>query len=337
MFKFVLIPAKEDAPIQEFTADSSGGLSDDALVKHAKKYFHELTGAKSRLETIAKASPEERKMLAQQVRNQMKGALDSQNIDDDTLLDTIYRNQSIGSCDITALTVPVPGNSYQAVSMYAADQAKESGLSLNKRATSVLTACGHAANNGGVYGDVFLGRAHDNEASDVWKRMDFTVKDADSGADWCRIARSRTGGGGSGGKAAAASLSGLLQSGNAVQTIDTSATAASGGGAAMFGQNGAPPVQESWGSWTQTNDEIELVFQVEAGTKAKDCKVKFRPRHVSVSVKGSTVLDDVSLFDPIVPDECTFTLQDAKDHRELIVTLTKSEPRTWSWAIQMNK
>ena len=332
MFKFVLIPAKDDTSLQELTADTAGGLSDDALVKHAKEYFHELTGAKSRAEIVAKANPKERELLAQQVRNQMKGKLDDNDkIDDDTLLDTIYRNQAQASCDITALTVPVPGNNHHAVSLYAADQAKESGLPFNKRATDVLTACGHATSNGGIYGDAFLGRAEDNEATDVWRRIDFPVSDASPSADWCRIARTPRGGGGSGRKAAASSLSGLLQStgGNTMlQSVDGSSTA--GGSSTMYGENGARAVEESWGSWTQTEEEVELVIHVEAGTKAKDCIVKFRPHQVTVAVKGVVVVDETAtLFDPIVPDECTFTLQDVNDHRELAVTLTKSEPRTY--------
>ena len=331
MFKFVLIPANAKLPIEEITADGAGGLSDDALVKHAKEYLSELTGAKSRAEIIANASTEQRKVLAQQVRDQMKDTIGNSDIDDDALLDTIYRNQSRGSCDITALTVPVSGNNYNAVSLYAADQAKESGLPLNHRATSILTACGHAISNGGIYGDAFVGRAEDNEVADIWRRIDFGISDADPAAEWCRIARSPSGGGGTGGKAAASSLSSLMNSGNAVQSIDTSTSNT----ATMYGENGALPVQEAWGSWTQSKEDIELVFQVEVGTKAKDCEVKFRTQQVSVAVKGKSLLEENSfLFDPITPEDCTFTLQDAKDHRELAVTLTKVNPRTWAWVIR---
>lgn len=345
MFKFVLIPAQEDIPLQELTADSSGGLTDDALVKHAKHYFRELTGAQFRADQIATASPEERRALALQVRRQLQdastggagtAAVDNHaTMDDDSLLDTIYRHQSNSSCDITAVTVPVPGNQYQAVSLYAADQAKELGLSWNKRATAILTACGHG---GVVYGDTFVGRAHDDEGADIWKRIDFPLSDADPTAHWCRTARSPSGGGGggSGGKATAASLSGLLQSrNNNLQTIDTNSS--NSAAVSMYGENGAPPVQESWGCWTQTPDEIELVFPVEAGIKAKDCEVKFRSHQVTVTVRGIVILNDkISLFDPIVPDDCTFTLQDVDDHRELVVTLAKAEAsRTWPWVIHL--
>jgi hypothetical protein len=40
-FSYVLIPADPSLPIQTLTASKSGGLSDDALQKEAKRYFFE--------------------------------------------------------------------------------------------------------------------------------------------------------------------------------------------------------------------------------------------------------------------------------------------------------
>ena len=70
-FLYVLIPADETVPIEQREGDKSGGLSDDALIKTAKDYFFQQTGGDSRLEALNNASPEERKVMAQQIRNQV--------------------------------------------------------------------------------------------------------------------------------------------------------------------------------------------------------------------------------------------------------------------------
>ena len=341
-FQYVRIPADEQRPIQVLRADKSGGLSQDALVQQAKLAFHELTGARARAQQLETATPAEREALAAQIRQQVSGGDNNNNnnnnsrlddMDDDQVLDMIYRSQVQPACDITALTVPVAKNGYSAVSLYAAENAQQHGLPPNPRATALLTACGHA-DGGYVYGDVFCGRAHDDEAGDVWERVDFTVEDADPAADWCRIARSPGGGGGSG-KAAAASLSNLVSqqqaaTGKGVQVIDSSGQQQ---GESLFGMNGAPAVHESWGCWTQTDDEVEVKFTVASGTKAKYCKVNFGRTTLKVSVAGQTLLQGAT-FDPLVVDECTFTLQDetGSSGRELCLTLSKAETgKTWAW------
>jgi hypothetical protein len=241
-----------------------------------------------------------------------------------------------------AMTVPVKNNNFQAVSMYSADSAKENGLPLNERATALLTACGHSPNNsGGVYGDVFVGRANDNEAADIWERVDFTPEDANPASEWCRIARSSGGGGGSG-QSAASSLSGLVQQqqlgggGGGMQVIDTSAGQHSQAASLLYGSNGAPPVPETWGTWTQSESEVELKFSVPSGTKAKYCKISFGRTSLKVIVAGQTLLQGTT-FDAIVVDDSTFTLQDdtssSAGGRELCVTLGKTENRTWSWVV----
>uniref|UniRef100_A0A7S3L4D1 CS domain-containing protein n=1 Tax=Amphora coffeiformis TaxID=265554 RepID=A0A7S3L4D1_9STRA len=339
-FEFVKIPANASEPIESHKADKAGGLSDDALVKFAKNYFFETTGAKKRARVLENASAAERQVLAAQVRTQLASSGsggDNKNstmisrlneMDDDTVLDMIYRNQSQPSCDISALTVPTAGNNFKAVSMYSADSAKEHGLPRNERATALMVSCGHAAPDGGMYGDVFVGRAADNEATDIWERVDFTVADADPKAAWCETARSSGGGGGSG-AAAASSLSNLVQQQQGMKITDGAAL--HNNNDTTYGYNGAPPVRESWGTWSQTDDEVELKLAVAAGTKAKYCKVNFSRTALKVTVAGNVLLQG-TLFDPIALDESTFTLQDeGPTGRELAITLGKSDPRKWSF------
>ena len=344
-FTFVLIPADDSRPITERTASKTGGLTDDALIKHARDYFHVMTGAKGRAEQLEQATEADKKAIASQIRKQMSATPDAaqrlDSMDDETVVNLIYKSQVSPSCDISALTIPMPANNYMAVSLYAADNAPAHNLPANPRATALMTACGHGSGGGGgVHGDVFVGRAHDNEATDVWERLDFTVADASPESEWCRVAR-QAGGGGGAGRAAAYSLSNLVQQAQTqqqasggttqqpMQIIDGSAQGNNNCNS-NYGLNGAPPVIESWGTWTQTDDEVELRLSVAAGTKAKYCKVSFSRTSLKVVVAGQVLLQGTP-FDPIVTDECTYTIDDGgPSGRELCITLSKTEQgRVW--------
>jgi hypothetical protein len=343
-FRYVLIPVDESQPIEERIANKAGGLTDDALIREARHYFHRLTGAETRAKYMESVhdDPEQRKIIAQQIRERLSETSLPQNnalqdLDDDQIFEMFQRNQMQPTCDIVVLTMPTQTNGFTAVSMYVAEHSRHL-YSLNTRATALMVACGHGVDAGAsVHGDVFVGRAKDDEqsADGIWERMDFLKQDADPGAEWCRIARSPGGGGGRSGKSPPPSLSNLVQQQNLqVLAADTNnRNEISQNSQSLFGMNGAPPVVESWGKWTQTDEEVELRIVVDASTKAKDCKVVFGRRHVQVQVLGQPLLSG-STFDDILHDECTFTLHDImmlndnKDAaaRELCVTLMKAVP-----------
>jgi hypothetical protein len=217
------------------------------------------------------------------------------------------------SCEIIALTVPTKGNQYRAVSMYVGEDSQKA--TLNRRATALMQACGHTppaveGKDPGIYGDVFVGRCYDNEESDEWHRVDLTIREVEnpSTADWCAIARSKGGGGGSG--AEAATLSGVL-----TQTMSS---------------------PQSKVTWSQTDDEVELKFQVPSGTKAKYVKVHFAMNSLKVTAAGQTLIQG-STGGKVAVDESTYTIQDADDGRELCVILSKKESGTiWPHAVESN-
>jgi hypothetical protein len=346
-FHYVQIPADDSLAVIQLEESKAGGLSDDALVKNAKAYFQEQTGAQARVDHIQQAGPDERKALAAQIRSQLASTPQAETVDsldDDTVIRMIYESQTAISCDISAITVPMVGNSFVGVSMYMCQDATSHNMPTNQRATALLAACGHTVATP-VSGDCFVGRYHDNEKEDVWDRMDFTAADADSGASWCQQARNKGGGGGSG-KAAAASLGNLVQQqqkqmagggggggGGNMQVIDTSGGTSAGNEDTSFGANGAPAVVEEWGSWTQKDDEVELKLSVAKGTKAKYCKMTFERMSLKVIVAGQVFLQG-TYFDPVHADESTFTLEDEGDGRALVITLVKNEKRTWAWAVK---
>lgn len=198
--------------------------------------------------------------------------------------------------------------------MYAADESTK--LTFNARATALLQACGHAppqveGKKPGIYGDVFVGRCYDNEESDEWQRVNLEISEVQdpSTAEWCAIARTQGGGGGGSG-GTAASLSGVM-----TQAMGSSSH-----------QNG---------TWSQTDDEVELKFQVAAGTKAKYVKVSFTMNSLKVTVAGQTLIHGPT-GGTVAANESTFTIQDSQegDGRELCVILSKLNPGTiWPHAV----
>jgi hypothetical protein len=226
-------------------------------------------------------------------------------------------------CDISALTIPTSQNNYTAVSLYTAG-----GDVLNPRATKLVVGCGMDTT---VNGNVFVGRCIDNEPGDIWERVDFTIADVDPSSDWCKLARSSSSGSSS--RSSPTSLSSILQQQmqggqgttmvNATETTDT------------FGTNGTC-VTESWGSWSQTKDEVELKLVVPQGTKSKDVKIHFQRTHLSIQVHGVELVEGTT-FDPIIVDDCTYTIQNEgpAQQREVCVSLAKANSRvTWSYTVQ---
>ena len=365
-FTFVLIPADVNSPLELLSQDVSGGLTDDALIKHAKWYFSKQLedqggGAGSEYAALTErfqqaSTTEEKQQLANQIRRQILDASDTttittahakkemmENMSDDALLDFVRQTseqQAQASCDIVALTVPTEANGHHAVSMYVSDHGNSLALPWNTRAMQLVAACGHDATASGIRGDAFVGRAHDNEMADIWQRVDFTIADADLKAEWCRVARQSGGGGGIGNATGAHSLNRLMQQqtqGMAVgeaPVFINNPNSNQATSAISFGANGSPPVEEPWGSWTQTNEEVELAFTVPEGTKAKDCKINFKRNSVQIAVGGNNLVEGQT-FDPLETDDCTYTLHnEGPTRRKLVVTLAKTSNRTWSWALK---
>jgi hypothetical protein len=335
-FLFVLIPCQRSEPIKSIQGDTSGGLTDDYLINHAKKYFAH--GENSKAATIAgnhieNLSQEQKKQMAAKFRAQIKQQAstnmvgDVDEVSDDVILSMYMASTtSSSSCDIIALTVPTSTNQFKATSMYMNSNATESTSNTNSRAMELLEGCGHALRN--LYGDVFVGRCHDDESSDddgIWTRVDFTPEDTNPISDWCKAARS--GGGGGSGKSAH-SLSGSMG-----QTMNQMMMAPQQVQTPLDGREMIE--QEAGYSWSQTEDEVELKFSVAAGTKAKYVKINFAKTSIKVAVTGQSLVQG-NLGGAIVIDDSTYTIQDdASGGRELCISLTKHQSGTvWTQAVQ---
>lgn len=252
---------------------------------------------------------------------------------------TIIRNsQSTPSCEIQAVQFPTKTNGFIGISIYCANDGKERNLRPNKRAVDILRDCGHTSfsmnqteNSQTLLGDAFIGRYHDDEAQNIWKRVDFTIDEIVSDRKWCEQAR-RKGGGGGQGNSSASSLSGImnqtLNKNNTYQQrqslqnqlLSASDTAENTNGETIAEFEGNPYV------WSQSQEDVELKFNVAGGTKAKYCKVVFTKSSLKVTVAGQTLFQG-SLNSEISVDDSTYTLQQlSSQEKELTVTLNKKTP-----------
>ena len=240
---------------------------------------------------------------------------------DDTLIAYSRQYFDGNMCDISALTIPKSQNNYTGVSMYHCP----SNETANKRATALVTGCGLST---AIQGDAFVGRYYDNEEHDVWERRDFVTADAHPSATWCVQARQASGGSSS----QASSLSGILQQqlqGSNTTVVQPPPSSSNN----AFGTNGSF-VMETWGRWSQTDEEVEVLFPIDATVSSKDVQIVFKRSSLSVKIQDKVVLTG-NLFNAVVVDECTYTLQTDNDgKKEVCVNLLKFQTgSTWSYAV----
>jgi len=304
VFKYIFIPCDSGKPVEEREGDSSGGLSNDSLQGTAKKYFESLGG---------NANPNPHRIRQQIMAAGM--AEHAKNLSDAELMSMA---KGMTTCEIIALTVPTPLNKHQAVSMYGDDNSRNKNFPLNERATMLRKYCGNVGDIQ-VFGDVFVGRCIDNEAKDIWKRIDFIETDLNENSEWCKVARMKGGGSYSGNgmsynpEAAAAQF---LQSSQQQQGYHEQEL-----------QNGI--------KWSQSDEEVELKLDnIPAGTKAKYVKVSFTKLSLKVTLTGQTLVNGKTGGEVDVSDS-TWTIQDNANKRELCITLSKKNPgKSWTFAVK---
>lgn len=98
------------------------------------------------------------------------------------------------------------------------------------------------------------------------------------------------------------------------------------------GTNGMAKGEEGY-SWTQTEEEIEIVVNLPNVTNSKEAKatglkVKFLSKKLEVIFGGENLLS-LEYFSNVDPDGCTWTLDSNKDNVSLVITCEKAEEATW--------
>jgi hypothetical protein len=318
-FVFCLIPEDEKLPIQELVGDGSGGLENDKLTAYCRTTFSHTASLPSSLD--------EQKALCNSLRAQAIAAgTPAQQlaaVSDEQLL--AYATSDTNTCEITALTLPVAASNFHGVSCYSDRNADAKRLGINARATAIARGCGHTSAE--IKGNAYLSRYIDNEAADIWKRVDFKLSEAAPTSDWCRRARKKGGGGGAGGSGSSLSgLVGKMQAPNGQPSSSSSSASPSSSSPSAAASSSTLDINSY--SWTQDDSDVEIVIKVDPATEKKHVQVAFARTHLRVVVKGFVVIDARTGGD-VETDACTWTLQTSGSQRELCVTLPKEGGGRW--------
>ncbi|NXR14711.1 NUDC2 protein, partial [Semnornis frantzii] len=94
-------------------------------------------------------------------------------------------------------------------------------------------------------------------------------------------------------------------------------------------RSGVVPCETPWGRWYQTLEEVFIEVRVPPGTRAKDVSCSLQSRHIALSVRGQGVLQG-KLFDSTVTDEGTWTLEDRKLIRVVLMKTNRDAGNCWT-------
>ncbi|NWS65523.1 NUDC2 protein, partial [Crotophaga sulcirostris] len=94
-------------------------------------------------------------------------------------------------------------------------------------------------------------------------------------------------------------------------------------------RSGLVPCVTAWGRWYQTLEEVFIEVQVPPGTRAKDVCCSLQSRHIALSVRGREVLQG-KLFDSTITDEGTWTLEDRKLIRIVLMKTNRDAGNCWT-------
>jgi len=106
--------------------------------------------------------------------------------------------------------------------------------------------------------------------------------------------------------------------------------------ASVDGENGVAKAEKGY-SWTQTDEEIEIVIALSSkdGTvmntkdvKAAGLKVKYFSKKMNIQFRGQELLS-LQYFASIDPDGCTWTLDSTASGISLVITCEKTDVVTW--------
>jgi hypothetical protein len=96
---------------------------------------------------------------------------------------------------------------------------------------------------------------------------------------------------------------------------------------AVDGEDGIAKSDEDF-SWTQTEEELEVVVPLPGDVQSKDVHVKYSPQTIQVKYRKEPLLS-LSLFERIDPDGCTWTLDRDGEEKRLVITMEKVEAASW--------
>ena len=81
--------------------------------------------------------------------------------------------------------------------------------------------------------------------------------------------------------------------------------------------------------WIQTLKETTIYVHVPSGTKGKHVNVTYNSNKCEIGMKGKPALLKGEFFNKIRPDECTWTLEDSDEGRDIVLYLLKDNQMEW--------
>ena len=96
-------------------------------------------------------------------------------------------------------------------------------------------------------------------------------------------------------------------------------------GPALIGNGGT---NDSY-RWTQTLKELNVYIPIRAGLKSKHLTVSYTRSKLKVGVKGEDLIINGDMFNNIRCDDCTWTIEDSVEGREIALYLVKDSQMEW--------
>jgi len=297
-FKYVLIPcsANEDMKELEFETDITD-LSSDTFRTHVEGFFAALN------QTADKA------VLMEQLQKRTGIDVQEKAKSGELMEGALEKLMSATSVEIFPVLLPTKDTDFIGLSVYCDDKGVAKDLEENPRASGLVQSAGYPGQT--FRGDVFIGKVFDDN-EDEWRRIDFTLKDCSTDADWVQVCKKQRSNRSSSDMASLASKVGA----NNPAHINPAMLADS-----------SPSGDTDKYKWRQTEEEVEVTFKKEGLQKGdkKAVKVAFARERLKVEAKGEVLIDS-KLHAPTNVDECTWTLSDG----ELQVTLAKASSISWA-------
>ncbi|XP_043089186.1 nudC domain-containing protein 2 [Puntigrus tetrazona] len=93
-------------------------------------------------------------------------------------------------------------------------------------------------------------------------------------------------------------------------------------------RSGVIPCKTAWGSWYQTMEEVFVEVDVPPGTSAREIRCDIGIKHIELRVKDQQIFKG-KLFGPTVRDEATWTLEDRKLIRIVLMKSNREAGNCW--------
>jgi hypothetical protein len=286
---FVYVPHDTSNPLSQLSFECPIKISGtDFLVEHLKPVF--------------KGMSSDRKIdleLLREHASQTLGSSDAPSPSEDTL----QKVASEGSVEKFPLVHATEANNFTGVNIYLDEAGMLKRLPLNARATDFCARAGYNPPPQ-FYGDVFIGRV---KTRPYHRNVSFTLgEDTAKDAKWL----------------VQATMDNLGH-----QTALNKLTGRNESQAAIVGTDGTEKKEDGY-TWSQTEDELEVVVPLPTSVSSKDVNVRFLPQKMLIKCQKEPLLS-LELFEHVDPDGCTWTIDRKGDDVNLVVTLEKVEQALW--------